>query len=145
MPTFRLGNCSVDLTFVPLTGALAPADRQFAWLLYLELVARPALREETPNAAELAELITRWRQLLATWPAAQLERPAPTQLGYVVLAAIEMVLLPALRLDSIEPPAWHAVRMFCHDFAGELARCYDFNDAAAELPADLQAAWQAQP
>lgn len=144
MPSFTLGNCRVELTIAPLTGPLEPVERQFAWLLYLELVARPALRDDVPAVSELADLIARCRELLAAWPAARLEGPTAGQLGYVVLAAVEMVLLPGLRPSALTPPTWQAVRAFCEDFARDLARLYGFVEPMSELPADLRAAWKVQ-
>lgn len=143
MPTFTLGDCSVDLAIVPLAGPLAPADRQCAWRLVLELLTRPRLRGEAADLAELFELVTVLRRLLAEWPAAQVERPDPGHLGRVALSVIDCVLMPCLLAGSLPAPTWQAVRTFLQTWALELVHTYGFGDIGADLPSDLRAAWQA--
>lgn len=93
MPNFKLGEYSVELAIEPLTGPLAQVDRQVAWQLYVDLVARPVLRADTATAAELGELLAAWRALLALWPAAHLDTPSADQLGAVMLTVIEMMVV----------------------------------------------------
>jgi hypothetical protein len=142
MPTFRLGECTVELKIEPLTGPLAPADRQWAWRLYLALVARPGLRADELSADELRDFIGALQAMLADWPAAQIENPRPGHLGHLMAAVIELILVPCLVHGRHAPAAWVSVREFCHALARELASLYRFPDAGANVPRDLLAAWQ---
>jgi len=144
MPTFKLGECSVDLSVERLDGPLATADRQVAWRLYLELVARPALRDDAPAPDEIRALISAFRDLLAAWPAAQVETARPGQLGYLVLSIVQLVLVPCLQEGQASAQGWTATREFCRSLAAELARVYRFHDTTTALPADLRAAWRAR-
>jgi hypothetical protein len=143
MPTFRLGECTLELKIEPLAGALAQADRQWAWRLYLMLVARPALRSDELSAEDVRDFIAALQAILEDWPAAQIENPRPEQLGHVMATVIQMILMPCLVHGRHTPAAWTSVREFCHALARELASLYRFPDASANVPQDLLAAWQA--
>ena len=140
MTTFSLGHCSVDLAIEPLGGALTELDRELAWRLYVTLVTRPGLRNADPSAAELPELIRLLSELAAEWPAGRIETARPGQLGFLIIAVIEMVLLPCLGARA--GGGWTAVREFCAAFARDLARAYRFLDPGADLPKDLLSVWQ---
>jgi hypothetical protein len=143
MPTFRLGECTVDLKIEPLTGALAQTDRQWAWRLYLELVARPALRADELFADDLHDFVGALRAMLEDWPAAQIESPRPGHLGHLMTTVMELILVPCLVHGRNAPAAWTSVREFCHALARELASAYRFPDAGVNVPRDLLAAWRA--
>jgi len=143
MPTFRMGECTLDLKIEPLTGALAQADRQSAWRLYLALVARPALRADELFAEDLRDFIGALQAMLEDWPAAQIENPRPEHLGHLMTTVIEMIFVPCLVHGRHVPAASTSVREFCHTLARELASTYRFPDAGANVPRDLLAAWRA--
>jgi hypothetical protein len=140
MPKFKLGQCSVDLGIEPLTGVLAAADHDLAWRTYLALVTRPELRQKQLPIKELQDLLSGWRQLLEQWPAPAIERPLPGQLGFLLLAVIELILMPCLA--SARADGWDAAREFLSALARELASVYGFVDPGASPPLDLLAEWQ---
>jgi hypothetical protein len=142
MPTFKLGDCAVDLKIEPLTGALAQIDRQCAWRLYLALVARPSLQADELFADDLSSFIERLQAAVEDWPAAQIEEPRPGHLGYLIASVIEMILLPCLVHGRRAATARSSVREFCHALARELADLYGFPDAGANMPRDLLAEWR---
>jgi hypothetical protein len=141
MVSFQLNECTFDLEIEPLAGAQAKADRQLAWRVYLTLVTRPALRHTQMSDSEVRRLIGTLEEVLAQWPAAEIEKPAAAQLGFVIVTVIEMILIPSLsHAESTE--GWAAVRDFCPRLARELAKVYCFPDAGANVPGDLLAAWE---
>ena len=142
MVTFQLNECSLNLQIAPLAGEQSVADRQLAWRTYLALIGQPALRRQQFDEAEVRRLIQTLKELVAQWPAAEIEKPDASQLGFVIVTVIEIILIPCLsRAQSAD--AWSAVRDFCHQLARELPRVYDFPDAGANVPGDLLAAWEA--
>jgi hypothetical protein len=144
MPRFQLNDCSMNLRIEPLSGELAPADRHLAWRLYLALVTRPALRNEEMPESELRDLIDALQAMLEHWPASTIETPRPGQLGFLVVAVVEMILLPCVGHGKGASPGWRAVREFCSAFAREIAQTYSFPDPGANVPKDLLAAWRAR-
>ena len=144
MPRFQLNDCSMNLVIEPLSGELAPADRQLAWQIYLALATRCALREEQMPERELRDLVDALQTMLGYWPAARIEAPRPGQLGFLIVTVIEMILLPCVSHGRGASAGWRAVREFCDAFAREIARTYGFPDAGANVPKDLLAAWQAR-
>ena len=145
MPTFKLGQCSMDFAIEPLLGSLAAADRQLAWRLYLALVSRPAIRGDSFPRDEIFELVSSIRTMLEHWPAAQIEQARTGHLGFQMISVIENILLPCLERGGQAPQCWRATREFLAALARDLARIYKFPDAGANLPRDLLAAWQKQP
>jgi hypothetical protein len=140
MATFQLNDCTMNLQIEPLGGELAAADRRVAWRLYLALATRSALRDDQLPERELRDLIVSVQAMLADWPAAEIKAPRPGHLGFLVIAVVELVLLPCLNRAS--PAGWRAVREFCHAFAREIAQTYGYPDAGANPPKDLLAAWK---
>ena len=139
MATFQLNDCSMNLQIEPLGGELVAADRRAAWRLYLALATLPALRDDQLPERALRDLIVSLQAMLEEWPAGEIKAPRPGHLGFLVVAMIEMVLLPCINRAS--PAGWRAVREFCHASAREIARTYGFPDAGANPPQDLLAAW----
>lgn len=138
MVRFQLNECTLELEIEPLAGAQAGADRQLAWRVYLTLVTRSALRQPQMSESEVRRVIGTFEELLAEWPAGEIDTPAPAQLGFVLVTVLEMILIPCLSHAESEE-GWSAVRGFCHDLARELAKVYGFPDAS--MPDDLEVAW----
>jgi hypothetical protein len=141
MVSFQLNECTLDLQIEPLAGAQATADRQLAWRVYLTLVTRSALRQPQLSETEVRRLIGALEELLAQWPAAEIEKPVSAQLGFVIVTVVEMILIPSLS-HAHSADGWAAVRDFCQGLARELAKVYGFPDAGANVPGDLLAAWE---
>jgi hypothetical protein len=141
MVRFELNECSIELTIQPLTGALATADRQVAWQIYLALVTRSTLRGTQLPEADVRDLIEQLQRLLDRWPAGEVEAPSATHLGFAMVGVIEMILMPCVTSAKKAPSEWAAVRSFCQELASDIAKTYAFPDASAAVPRDLRAAW----
>jgi len=141
MPTFTLNQCSIDLSVEPLGGALAKEDRQLAWRFYLALTMRSGLRAGEISRADLQELVGAMQMMLQQWPAGEIANPRPGQLGFLMVAIVEFILLHCLS-HGASAQASEAVRELCRALAREIATTYGFPDAGANVPQDLLAAWR---
>jgi hypothetical protein len=141
MPTFTLNQCSIDLSVEPLGGALAAQDRQLAWSFYLALVTRYGLRDGDVSPQDLRALIDSMQAMLQRWPAGEIASPRPGHLGFLMVAIIEVVLLPCLQHGASEETG-KAVYEFCRSLAREIAKVYGLPDAGANVPQDMLDAWR---
>ena len=149
----------MDLAVEPLGGDLAAADRRTAWSLYVAIIVRPEVRgglvgDDSPPrgdiATELRGFVRHLERIMVDWPAAEVQNPRATHLGYCLAAAVEMILLPFLRclddtrgivVDSNRAD-WIAVRNFFRELARELSASYGFPDATARVPREVVHGWR---